>query len=103
MVSVPVLLLAFCDGDVRQVEIPDNVEGTENILDSVFHYGQNENQPRNVPSVSVGDVICLNGEYHRMAALGFEQLTPEQLEAYKQLPRRDRYWWIPLNQPMRTL
>ena len=74
MMTVQVEMHAFGrhhtpDGSVplRDVEIPDMVafremqgEGWEDrLLGATFHYGQNDFQPRRMPSVSVGDIIVL--------------------------------------------
>lgn len=93
-----VLMLAFMDGEVREVEIhkPDpNYAAPETILEEIYHFGQNDFQ--NVPgrcSVSVGDVIILPIEqvdtYWMVRPLGFGQITEQELEEYKKVPRRDR-------------
>lgn len=64
---------AFAHGVIREVDVPTEEMNkhlplspahdgvlTENkaaILDLIFHYGQNDFQPRALPSVSVGDII----------------------------------------------
>ncbi len=80
---VKVFLFAFGNGAVREVEIPDNeweeATTTEHKLDAVFHWGQNDFQPKPFPSVSVGDVIELNGKYHMVEIIGFRQLSNDEL------------------------
>jgi hypothetical protein len=98
-----VLMLAFGQpGQVREVRIPDGIVDTNSILENIWHYGQNDFQ--NVPgcpSVSVGDVAVLpvrnafvpsgvSKTYHICKAVGWQQITAEQLEEYKKLDRRER-------------
>ncbi len=44
---------------VRWVEVPDELlgKGLVSDFDLIFRYGQNEVQPQNIPSLSVGDLI----------------------------------------------
>lgn len=91
--KVPVHMLAFLNkGDVREVEIPDDevedavssheVYATDAILNLVYHYGQNDFQPiYNKPSVSVGDVIELDGKYWMVAPIGFKSITQEEFDS----------------------
>lgn len=50
------------DGEVREVDVPNLIKysprmvATE-ILQLIYEYGQNDNQPQEHPSVSVGDVM----------------------------------------------
>jgi hypothetical protein len=111
-VEIDVQLLAFMDGDVRTVTIPDdewraacetdaaNRSGLPDAaLEKVFYYGQNDIQPiqgwveRHLPSVSVGDVAIVDGKCFRVDSFGFSAMTVQQLEAYVQTPQRDRYFW----------
>ena len=90
---VEVEMLAFGQpGEVRKVNIPDDVAAVEEntILDTVFHYGQNDFQPQNHPSVSAGDVVRLNGENYLIAGVGFRKLTDEQLDNYRSLDQTHR-------------
>jgi hypothetical protein len=98
---IEVEMLAFANGEIRNVEVPDEiclVEGwkeiigdrVDNILGAVFHYGQNDFQPQNHPSVSAGDVIRWNGEHYLVASVGFIKLTNEQMESYRSIERRER-------------
>jgi hypothetical protein len=81
-------------GQIREVEIPrQSRESTSihDILDLVFHYGQNEFQPKQCASVSMGDVIePSDGELWIVAAVGFKRITKQQFDEYVALPRRDR-------------
>jgi hypothetical protein len=93
-----VYLLAFRDGDIREVDVPDaelpaagDPETDHATLDLIFRYGQNDFQLRPLPSVSVGDVIEMgDGRLYVVKPFGFEVMTPEQLAAYRRLPQRER-------------
>lgn len=85
-------LLAFDDEEsFRPVEIPDReYEEEEAILEEAFHYGQNDFQPREMPSVSSGDVIHYNNNKYLIQDIGFKKLTEEKYEKYKSWSSRDR-------------
>jgi hypothetical protein len=97
VVLVEVEMLAFGKGKIRTVVIPEAEEpgqATESPywrdltlpqrLDRVFYYGQNDWQPvRQRPSVSVGDVIRLDGNRYTVDPAGFTQLNSTQLERRK--------------------
>jgi hypothetical protein len=92
MMIIKVHMTAFGEpGEIREVTIPDTV--TENILEVVFEYGQNENQPQRHPSVSIADVIEFEG-YHIVAWNGFTSITSEQFEEWLKIPRRERAFHI---------
>ena len=94
---IKVHMLAFNDnGTVRYVDIPEAPDMADkgDMLDLVFKYGQNDFQPQQMTSVSMGDVIELNGEYWMVVAVGFKQHTAEEL---KNVPgnltqHQDEYW-----------
>lgn len=89
---VEVEMLAFGEpGEVRKVEIPHDKLDRITVLDFVFHYGQNDFQPQNHPSVSAGDVIRYKGENYLVAGMGFRKLNDDQLEAYRSLDKHDRF------------
>jgi hypothetical protein len=78
-VVVEVELIAFGGGRLRQVEVPAaELAGCsiEEQLERVFYYGQNDFQPRPMPSVSVGDVVRLGGKRWRVASFGFDEVLP---------------------------
>lgn len=56
-------LRAFRDGEIREVNVPEEVfnelETNNEVLEAVFKFGQNDFQPKNQPSVSMGDVIII--------------------------------------------
>lgn len=88
-------MLAFeDDGVVRQVEVPDDkvilTKSHIELLELIFYYGQNDFQPQQVCSVSMGDVVELDDKIYRCEAVGWKEITPEQLKEYEALDRRDR-------------
>lgn len=98
-----VQMLANMNGETRPVTVPDhlaqNAKGDmEKLLGLVFYYGQNDFQPLPFCSVSVGDVIeltdqlLLKTKYFIVRPLGFAELSEQELDTYKQIPRRDRAW-----------
>jgi flagellar motor switch protein FliM len=67
---------AFMNGQIREVHIDDErLEGKtkDQVLELVFHFGQNDVQPKDMCSVSVGDVIRLDGVCHEVKMFGFEK------------------------------
>ncbi len=88
IVIIEVEMQAFDRGRIRTVVIPV-AEGvgqttespfwrdltTDQKLDHIFYYGQNDFQPvANHCSVSVGDIIRLEGRRYRVDAVGFNEL-----------------------------
>jgi hypothetical protein len=84
------------EGELRPVQVPnDEIKecygDTKEILELVYHWGQNENQ--NVQkrcSVSVGDVAHLYGKFFVCGRFGWKELTPQQYQDYEKIERRDR-------------
>lgn len=78
-------MLAFENGKIREVEIPQDeiktlklsdFDGTTSgLLDAVFLYGQNDFQPLPTCSVSVGDVVRLGNRKFRVDSFGFSEVT----------------------------
>jgi hypothetical protein len=62
-------------GKVRHVNVPDNewkhAETLESKLETIFMFGQNDMQSQNKRSVSVGDVIKLEGNEYVVKNTGF--------------------------------
>ena len=98
-----VLMLAFSFGkenEVREVEVPDeriknnvNVADDANIavvLDLVYHYGQNDVQPKQHPSVSMADIIVYNDEKYLVCSAGFRRLTQIEFDEFLKLSHSDR-------------
>ena len=80
--------------EIRTVFVPEDeysrAQSTDEILNLVFQYGQNDVQPQKHPSVSVGDVIELEGTYWLVKGVGFKKMTPQELEEYLKIPPRER-------------
>jgi hypothetical protein len=89
IVTIEVEMQAFGDAKIRTVVIPA-AEGvgqttesrfwrdltTHQKLDHIFYYGQNDFQPvANHCSVSVGDIIRLDGKRYRVDAVGFTEVS----------------------------
>jgi len=99
-------MLAFCDkGTVREVDVPEEALPTNQpahvlttvILELIFHYGQNEFQPKNMPSVSVGDVIQGGSQkprYFEVAMAGFKEIPKKKFDKLegKRTQRMDIPW-----------
>jgi hypothetical protein len=89
-------LLAFTDGKIRPVNVPDEhlfptAIRPEDMLEDIFHYGQNEIQPLKFPSVSAGDVIEYAGKKYFIQSTGFRHMTEEEFESYRKAPKEERW------------
>jgi hypothetical protein len=99
IVTIEVEMQAFGDTKIRTVVIPA-AEGVgqatespfwrdltrDQKLDHIFYYGQNDFQPvANHRSVSVGDIIRLEGKRYRVDAVGFTEI-PESAPAIQGVP-----------------
>jgi len=83
---VKVHMLAFCDkGTVREVDIADRFLSlpAKEVLGEVFKMGQNDFQPKQIPSVSMGDVIEYENQYWEIKAVGFNLIGKERFEELK--------------------
>ena len=61
---------------VRNVDVPVE-EVTSNVmevLEKIFYYGQNDFQPKQSPSVSVGDVAVVNDKYYLCESFGWKEI-----------------------------
>ena len=82
----------------RTVEIPShdirefNKGNTFHKLGMIYYYGQNDFQPRECPSVSMGDVIELDNELWLVKASGFRKLMLDEFQKYISLSQRDRHF-----------
>lgn len=87
-------MLAFEDGVVRQVEVPDDkvilTKSHLDLLELIFFNGQNDFQPQQVCSVSVGDVAEIGDKFYRCEIVGWKEIAPEKLREYEAMDRRDR-------------
>lgn len=77
--KIKVNLVGFGDRGVRFVDIDlpdlpnqDDPYDAEYILNEVFHLGQNDFQPKDTRSVSVGDVVELR---FRVESVGFSLIS----------------------------
>jgi hypothetical protein len=77
MATINVELMAFGEGQIRPVEIP---EGTAVTLDTVYVFGQNNmsNNHLRMPSVSMGDIIHLDEKKWLVKDIGFRELSIEE-------------------------
>jgi len=73
-------LRMFKNGKIRTVNVPDaKLKGrqkVDNILDLILYHGQNDFQPQQLPSVSMGDVIRYQGKRYLILSRGFRKLKP---------------------------
>lgn len=95
MKTVQVEMLAFEDkGFFREVKIPTSYphqSNTEEVLEATFRFGQNDFQPiADRASVSVGDVIWLDGEKWLVKGAGFKKLDEAEYIGYSNLDQKDR-------------
>jgi hypothetical protein len=91
MAKITVLLLAFSE-EKRVVTFEEKVDTVREKLQLVFHYGQNENQPQAHPSVSVGDVAFVDGDFYVCQSVGWAQLTVRELADHMRTERVDRHF-----------
>lgn len=91
--KIEVEMWAFCEGKIREVEIPadkcpESVSESV-LLEMVFHFGQNDFQPLPIPSVSVGDVVLLNGARFLCRMSGWKELNEADYQSH--VSRNYRY------------
>lgn len=91
-----VRMLAFENlGTIREVEVPDSeLQGlpTIGVLEKVYHYGQNDVQPQECCSVSMGDVAEVNGKLYICQSAGWAKISTEDFNEYASLDRRARHF-----------
>lgn len=97
---VSVHMLAFQEGNLRPVVIPVDHKPNEplpqsipirEMLEMVFHYGQNDIQPCNgCCSVSMGDVAQIGDKFYLCCPVGWRELSEEEFQSYKNMDRLDR-------------
>jgi hypothetical protein len=87
-------MLAFgAPGQIREVTVFDEFDSTtpvNEVLELIYKYGQNDFQPQECCSVSMGDVIEYEGAYYLILGTGFIHLSVEGFEAYKKIDRSER-------------
>lgn len=76
--KIEVEMRAFFNGKIRVVDVPDDewasLPDSSANLEKVFCYGQNDFQPKPAPSVSVGDVVRLDGKLFRCESIGWTEI-----------------------------
>lgn len=65
---------AFGKGQIRTVTLPLDVRA---CLGAIFEFGQNDFQPQQMPSVSVGDIIRFNNERWVVMPVGFKKVSAD--------------------------
>lgn len=99
--KIPVHMLAFGNGVIREVNVPDhefvipaidvifmNITRFQHILERVFYWGQNDFQPQQCPSVSIGDVIEYEDTFYLVESMGFKSICRKEFLELKQDIRR---------------
>ena len=78
----------------RKVAVPSEevVSDTMKLLEAIYIWGQNENQPRECCSVSMGDVAEVDGKFYICQSIGWKEISKDELAEYKAIPQRDRSW-----------
>ena len=77
MTTIDVIQFRFNQGKIRKVELPEIKYEIREVLNDVYHFGQNSFQPKNSPSVSKGDVILIDSDKYIVLDIGFEKITNE--------------------------
>ena len=92
-----VYMTAFMNGEIREVDVPDNDLGgnVHNELERIFYWGQNDFQSVfDRCSVSAGDVIDYNGTLYLVLMADFCKISTEQFEHYKSVDHHARMNYI---------
>ena len=81
-ITFKVHMHAFANGKIREVDVPEeNITSEQNHnLSMIYHYGQNDFQPKQLPSVSVGDIIEYEGKYFAVVIVGFKEVESHDTE-----------------------
>jgi hypothetical protein len=75
--------------DVPPKELLNKTE--KEVLELIFQYGQNDFQPQDHPSVSVGDVIEYYNKYFAVSGVGFAEISEQEFEKNKNMTREERF------------
>ena len=89
---------AFCNGAVRKVDVPlvdmksiDDSQKDSLTLEAIFYWGQNDFQPQDMPSVSVGDIAQLAPNSRWLCcSLGWRKLDADEYIEYINMDKTDR-------------
>lgn len=65
----------------RLVDVPNEevVSDDMELLESIWIWGQNENQPRNCCSVSMGDVAEIDGKFYICQSTDWKEISKDLL------------------------
>jgi hypothetical protein len=76
----------------RLVDVPNEevVSDDMELLERIYYWGQNDFQPRQCCSVSMGDVAQIDRKFYICQSTGWKEITPAELEEYKKIPQRER-------------
>jgi hypothetical protein len=69
--------------DTREIEIPNEAikdKSQDQILELIYKHGQNDFQSMPSPSISVGDIIELEGRYFMVRPFGFSEISKEDFD-----------------------
>jgi hypothetical protein len=88
-------LWAFTNGAVRKVDMEITKEKwrtdpLSEVLEKIFYWGQNDNQPQELPSVSVGDIARLGEERWLCCTVGWEKLDRDSFLEYTSMDKAER-------------
>jgi hypothetical protein len=78
-------LVMYQNGKIRPVTVPDPLDTINPMgrLGLIFQYGQNDVQPiKGCCSVSMGDVIEMDGKHWLILPVGFKELNAEEYSAW---------------------
>jgi hypothetical protein len=97
MKQVEVEMVAFMNGAIRVVEVPEHDLTGDAVLDlsAIWHYGQNDIQPKPFCSVSVGDVIRYQGLRYVVEPTGFAPVDSDIDKAHEEALRADEFFSLP--------
>lgn len=83
-------------GEIRMVDINERPQPTtDTILNDVYYHGQNDVQPKQHPSVSMGDIIEIPVDdtiklYYLVKSTGFHQMTTTDIIEFMHTDRVNR-------------
>lgn len=68
------------DHGIRTVEVPaeELTQDWKKDVERIYYWGQNDFQPQQIPSVSVGDIIRYEGRRYLVKVVGFEEIGPDE-------------------------
>lgn len=95
---------------IRTVVVPENgttgaivdtTDPTVRELELIYKYGQNDFQPQPICSISVGDVIELNGLLFLVCGLGHKEISQADYEEFVKLSTDQRRDWTRMSKEER--